>query len=45
MNDDAPGIAYVLDPREIGDRLALNIRERIDEPIYINYLDDKESTA
>jgi hypothetical protein len=42
---DAHGIAYVLDPRYIGDRLPLNIREGIEETIYNHYFDDKESSA
>jgi hypothetical protein len=42
---DAPGIAYVLDPRYIGDRPPLNIRDGIEETIYNHYFDDKESSA
>jgi hypothetical protein len=42
---DAHGMAYVLDPRYIGDRLPLNIREGIEETIYNHYFDDKESSA
>jgi hypothetical protein len=37
--------SYVLDPRYIGDRLPLNIREGIEETIYNHYFDDKESSA
>jgi hAT family C-terminal dimerisation region len=42
---DARGISYVLDPRYIGDRLPLNIREGIEVTIYNHYLDDNKSSA
>jgi hAT family C-terminal dimerisation region len=42
---DAHGIAYVLDPRYIGDSLPLNIRKGIEETIYNHYFDEKESSA
>jgi hypothetical protein len=42
---DTHGIAYVLDPRYIGGRLPLNIREGVEETIYNHYFDDKESSA
>jgi hypothetical protein len=42
---DAHGIAYVLDPRYIDDRLPLNIREGIEETIFNHYFDDKESST
>jgi hAT family C-terminal dimerisation region len=42
---DAHGIAHVLDPRYLGDRLPLNIREGIEETIFNQYFDDKESSA
>jgi hAT family C-terminal dimerisation region len=45
MYGDAHGIAYVLDPRYIGDRIPLDTREGIEETIYDHYFDDKESSA
>jgi hypothetical protein len=38
---DAHGIAHVLDPRYIGERLPLNIHKGIEENINNHYFDDK----
>jgi hypothetical protein len=35
----------MLDPRNLGDWLTLNIREGVEDSIYNHYLDDKESLA
>jgi hypothetical protein len=42
MYGDAHGIAYLLDPRYIGDGMLLSFREGIEERIFTHHFDDKD---